>query len=223
MSDYYKAKRDFEYLAQSEQPAYLVRHSTSITTNAGTFPLIPFNGGAVNTMALSLLTKYSLRHASDLGMANYEAQLALCVSAMLENYDYVDLTAEGSDIIIEKAGVDSYAGSSTRTAPPSAPRNVVFSSKGVQGEIVMKMDFDDLSYGAIAVHTTDPTVGVFRSADMQLKVVAGDAIIFIDLMTARQTTIKNQIKGTTIIPTVALFNPNGLSPIVKPEPPIISQ
>src|ERR1035437_3511854 len=120
MKTYEECLREFEGLRQSEQPGYLVKHGAYLTTNALTFPGIPYPGAIITTHSGTLLTLYGLRDVSQIAMDNYETEVALCVKMMLANYDNVDGVSLGDGTIVAKAGVKATSTNTTRTATPGA-------------------------------------------------------------------------------------------------------
>lgn len=222
MKTYEECLREFEGLKQAEQPGYLVKHGSFLTLNALTFPGIPYPGAIITTHSGTLLSLYGLRDVSQLAMNNYETEVALCVKMMLANYDNVDGVSLGDGTIIAKAGVKATSTNTTRTLAPSTPTGVKYVFVDGAGEMQLSYDSDKLAYGAVILTFTDPFVIVEKTGTMQLKITINNTsapvVIFLDLTTTIKALIEHLTEGTKINSKIALFNPNGFSPLGGPAP-----
>lgn len=217
--------REFEGLVQSEQPSYLIRHGAYLTTNTLRFPDIPFSGATMTTHGGTLNGLYGLRERSENDMKSYTDEVALCVKMMLANYGNVDDVAKGDGTIIALAGVKATSTNTTRTEAPSTPANIKYAFVDNAGEIQITCNVDKLAWGSVIVTFTDPTVIVEKTGTLQLKVTTGlpgaEIIVLIDLSTTARNIIQHLKAGLKITSKMALFNPNGFSPLGGPPPIIV--
>jgi hypothetical protein len=207
--------REFFTVVETAKVSTMLRHAAAILTNTLTFPAIPHNNVAVKAAALLLQDMEIAKDGSKEAQDNYDAQLEVCNEIMEANYNYVDLVGGGDSAINLLAGCNSESDNTSRTAAPGTPENIKLSYTRFGNQIKIEWETEDLSYGAVIISTTDATVTVVQSGPMQIKVTCGTTVIFIDLATKNNAVIANLTAGTTIVPSVVFFNPNGLSPIIK--------
>ncbi len=211
--------REFATLKEVEQPSYLGTHADGITTNTTTFPDIPHDGTAVDTLSVALFTTYNRRNKSTLDMTNYTDTVATAIAWMEANYDYVDLIAQGNSDIVAKAGVNGTSTNTTRVGIPSIPGDVKYIFPDLAGEMIVSRTIDKLAMGSIAVTTFGGGVMVSRSSETQLKISTPDGTtILVDVETTTKTTIKNLYAGAKINTAIANFNTNGISDVASPPP-----
>ena len=222
MKEMINCLQEFEGLKEAERSPYLYTHGDAITDNALVFPLIPHNGVAVLASSVQLGKDFALRHKSDANMNTYETTLADCIKMMNENYDYIDLVAQGDGSIVAKAGVRGTSVNTSRTSPPFKPANAHFEFATNAGEIHICRDVDKLSTVSVTISYVNSKISVVKSGNNQIKIttVDGDSI-FVDLATTIKSTIQNQKEGTKLITALGLFNPNGLSPLASPESVVV--
>jgi len=214
--------REYATLTEAEKPTYLVKHGDFITTNASVFPDIPYDGATITSNGMTLFTLSARKDSSDEGRNAYNTQAKLCENMMEENYDYVDLIAKGNKDIVAKAGVKGTSANTTRTKPPSIPSNLRYILQGsVAGEMKMAYKADKLAWGAIIVSFYDENVNVTYNDSHQLKIKVGEVEVLVDVSTTVRTMIKKLKRGEKLNSVVALFNPNGLSPVESPASIIV--
>jgi hypothetical protein len=213
--------REYAGLKEAEQPPYLRKHGNFITTNAGVFTGIPNIGSVILADSLILFNTYSDRDVSEIAMKAYTDQKAACELKMESNYNFVDLTAGGNGDVVALAGVKGTSTNTTRTGPAGKPENVKYVFVDNAGEMQITSDPDKLTYGSLIVTFADPSVTVVKSGNTQLKITVGGVDVFVDLTTTVKSLIQNLKKGMEINSSVVYFNPNGISPIGKPESVIV--
>jgi hypothetical protein len=213
--------REFDGLAEVDQPAYLARMGTGLTAHAGDFPAIVYPGTMCTTHAGTLFLLYSAKDSSVDDMKAYKLELTECKKMVNTNYDGIDNVALGDGDIVAKGGVRGTSQNTGRTAPPSEASNVTFKYSGYAGEILIGWDVDVLASAGIIFSVIDPSIVFEKTGPMQMKITAGDKIIYVDFTTGSKATITNQKKLTEIISTIALFNPNGISPLAVTPPTVI--
>jgi len=214
--------REYSNLPEMEKPAYLAKHGDFITTNATVFPDVPYDGETVTENAMTLFTLSARKGSSEEGRDAYNTQAELCENIMEENYDYVDLVAKGDKDIVAKAGVKGTSSNTTRTKPPSIPSHLRYILQGsLPGEMRMAYKADKLAWGAIIVSFSDSIVKVTYNDTHQLKIQVGEVEVLVDVSTTVRTKIKKLKQGDDLNSVVALFNPNGLSPVASPSSIIV--
>jgi len=222
MREIINCKREFSGLAEDKRPAYLIRMGAALTLNAGVFPDIPYAGSVITADALVLLGLLGVKDASDANMTAYNSGLAAIIAKVDENYDDIDLVAQGDALIVAKAGVNGTSGNTTRTGIPGEPENLKFEFAPGAGDIFLTREVDKLAMGSVIVTFTDPDITVVKSANTQLKITTADGkFIFVDVVTVIKALIQSQQKKSEIMSVVANFNPNGLSPIASPTPAVV--
>ncbi len=214
--------REFAGLKEAEQPIYMYRMGAALTTNTLIFPDIPYAGSVITTHAGTLGGLLALKDSSDTAMSSYLTELATCVQMVEKNYDDIDLVAQGDAEIVAKAGVRGTSVNTTRTGSPSVPENLKYAFADNAGEMLISYDADKLAYGAVIVTYTDEAITVVKSGNTQLKITTPEGkIIFVDISTTIKTTIQNLLKKSEIMSVVALFNPNGISPVASPSSVVV--
>ena len=210
--------REYATLTEAEKPTYLVKHGDFITTNASVFPDIPYDGATITSNGMTLFTLSARKDSSDEGRNAYNTQAKLCENMMEENYDYVDLIAKGNKDIVAKAGVKGSSANTSRTKPPSTPSNLryLYVENKIPGEMKMAYKADKLAWGAVIVSFSDENVKVTNNENHQLKIKVGEVEVLVDISTTVRTVIKKLKQGDELNSVVALFNPNGLSPVASP-------
>lgn len=222
MKEIVNCLREFGGLAESEQPSYMLNHGNYITTNAGVFPDLTYDGAAILAEAGKLFLFYSSRKKSELDKKTYEDQQTLCNTMMDSNYDGVDFRAQGDGDIVALAGIKGTSQSTAKTAAPGKAKNPNLKFVDNVGDILLSRDTDKLALFSVTVSCTDVNTKITKSGEMQLKIVGADGkIVYVDLSTRLNTLISNQIEGTKIYSAIGLLNPNGMSPLAFPETVII--
>jgi hypothetical protein len=215
--------RELNGMEEAKQIPYLLGHGAAIITNTLVFPNIPNSGATMNTATMLLLTKLSVKGTASGGQLAYDTQKGIVEGMMEANYDYVDLIAQGSEIIINKAGIKATSSNTTRTAAPPKAEGVAYIMSEYPGEIGLKFNAEKLALAGIIISSINEGIVVTLSATNQIKIAMASFEIYIDVVTGHKTIIKNQTGGTSINSTVALFNPNGFSPLASPPSKFIPE
>jgi len=208
--------REFEYLVQSEQPSYLARHGSELTTNAGSFATVPHNGAAISAKAIELLTAFAMKSKSKKGKRDYDKLILVCIEMITANYLTIDVLALANKNVIGLAGLKSTDKPFVRTTKPDMVKNLEYIFSKQAGEMDVKYKFDKLAYSALFFTTTNPQVKITLADDFQVRIALGDTIVDVNITSKVKTTLKKQTKATIIKTVGTLFNPNGLSPLSGP-------
>jgi hypothetical protein len=218
-------KREFVNLKEAEQPIYLGKHGAYSTTNIGVYPAMPNTGTVMSGHAVTLSNLLSLKDRSETDKANYDTELAICVSEMEENYNYINDIADGEGAKIALAGINSTSINTTSIGAPGNAENVKYVIVDSSGEMQIVFNTDKLAMGAIIMTYTDSSVVITKTGPLQYKVTSGPPAarvdVLIDLTTTIRTLIQNLTPGSKITSEVGLFNRNGLSPVLVSPTPII--
>ncbi len=217
----YFVLREFDYLKEHEQPAYLIKHGNFLVTNSATFPAIPYSGIIMKADGVNLNNLLAMKDVGEVELAAYSAHLELCKGKMLSNYNDIDLVSNGSSTIIALAGVNSYGGAYARTGVPGAFGDIQYVVSNIANQIKIEWIADDLAYGSIMITATDPTLTVVRTGPLQLKINVKDIIIMVDLTTKANVVIENLVGGTVVKSSGVSFNPNGMNPLVNMKPIVV--
>ncbi|MEI6816934.1 MAG: hypothetical protein WCL14_10020 [Bacteroidota bacterium] len=218
MKDKIVCLREFDGLPISEQSGYLVRHGYGLTLNAARFPEIPYDGATITAHGETLNKAYGLRNIGEAQMDAYAAERTLTAGMMDENYAYIDAVSGGNGEIVAEGGVHGSSSNTTRTPKPSRPMGTRYVFVDGAGEMRIEWDLDKLSWIGIVLTFTDVETKVEVSGPKQIRVTNGAFVYYMDFVSGSKTVIRNLSRGMRITSKVALFNPNGLSPISTVEP-----
>jgi len=213
--------REFDGLAEGDQPSYMGRMGPILKTNSGDFPEVLYPGTVITTHAGTLFNLFNAKDTSDDAMKAYHIEKALCSKMVNADYDGIDAVALGDGDIVAKGGVNGTSTNTTRVAPPGAGTEVKYKFSANTGQIGLGFKRDVAARGALVFTTDDKTVTIEASGDMQIKITVGTIVIFMDLTTGSDVLIQHLKKGMEITSTLALFNANGLSPLVTPPSVVI--
>jgi len=213
--------REYATLKEGDQPAYLVRMGSFLTTNTATFPDIPNAGSVITGHAGTLLTKFGLKDTSETAMNAYITERDLVITKVEANYDDIDLVAQGDGVIVAKAGVRGTSASTASIGIPSTPENLKFAYVDEAGELQISRDVDSLALGSVIITFTDPAITVVKSGNTQLTINTGSdnrVEIHVDVSTTIKSIIQRLEEGKKTYSVVSNFNRNGISPVASPRP-----
>ena len=218
---YLVTKKEFDSMSEEKQIAYLAKVGAFMTANAGVFASVTHNGVAISAAGVSLGTKHGARGLTAGGQGIYETQLDACKVIMDLTYDEVDTISAGSKEVIEQACMNATSDNTASIGKPLRGVGTVYAFTGTPHELKIKWNGEKLSIGGIVITTTSDTVVVEVSGDSQLKITVGEVIIFVDITTKHFTVIKNLLGASLVHSFLALFNSNGVSPLVTVAPHIV--
>ena len=188
-----KAIIDFSpYTAAELGPIAQTIHD-KMTTNAATFASPPVTMTALQTLVTTYDSKLVARasNASVDVLAFNEAREAL-EDGLGKLGNYVNITADGDPVIVEKSGIPSYETTHTPDlSPPAAPTNLRLTQGDVPGTIRARYKPDrPNSTNEVQVNTGDPNVaadwhlkGIFQGGRADLADLTPGVIVWVRVRT----------------------------------------
>ncbi len=211
---YYKVLREFDGLSEFERPTYMNNHGTKLIANTLTFPEIPNTGPVIKAAALTLYGLLSLKNDGPVAEKAYQDHLAICKTKMENNYNDVDLVADGNAGTIALAGLKASSDNTARVGVPSNFVDLKYTMTNFGDKIKIEWGFDDLSYGTLTMTSTDMTATLEQSGPAQLKLTVGTSVFFIDVTTKSSVIVEHLTGGSLVRSRAVKFNTNGMNPMV---------
>ncbi len=216
MKTFLTCLREFEGLKEGERSSYMQKHAAFLLTYISVWGAITHNNVVVKAAADLLSSLLAVKDLTDAGQSNYDTQYQNCVVIMVGNYDSIDELSFGNGTMIEKAGIKATSTNTTRIGKPVKAAGTVAGPTGTPKELKVKWDMEKLSVGAVVISSAskDLVIEVLDSG-CQMSITMGGETAMINIATGHNTIVKGLVGATLVESTVALFNANGMSPIVS--------